>query len=597
MKIKRLYDRETKKQVTPMTHYDSVFDSTGKKIRDKFAPLSHVGTSYTEYLNPETNKNERAHEIVTLTNEGGFMSSDMLKSHNYLVDNAVISVDVNQETGIEGKKVVRLVNGNKVELTRTNLTDSDIQLVDPVTNIKVPGQKIQFAHTVIGTDLTSVDDGMQEPSSELTFVNETTQDDGHVTSIKRHTFKFPQKVYTSSNTEGNTVYLVGSPQLDGNNIHSTDADLKFDTSSSTLITPHINLMNSNGSNGGIIGGSTGSLIYQSGTNITSMIDIGTVGQILRVKNGIPSWEENTGIKKVESWVTSNDEGPKTNIVLDDTNSTKIPVPSIPQASTSEWGVVTTGIQSFSGDKTFNNNVNIIGDLTVKGNVTSTHETDVVVSDKVITLATNDSASKVTASGSGIEVTTKTDSSTTSLKDKYTGPKFIWESDIGWTTSSSDSEITADELSINVPKNSVYKIDGVQVLSDTQYIGNSATSDKVNHKLTLGANKEFDGSADVTVSLDDIAGTLTVPHGGTGKTSFVENALIYGNNTGALKQVEIVKDADSNPISTHALFQSPVGYPVFRAIKINDIIVDPATEDKELVLMDISDYGEVEDFAV
>lgn len=596
MKIKRLYDRETKKQVTPMTHYDSVFDSTGKRIREKFVTSAHIGTSYAEYLNPETNLNERAHEVVTLTNEGGFMSSDMLKSQNYLVDNAVISVDVNSETGIEGKKVVRLVNGNKVELTRVDLTDSDIQLVDPVTNIKVPGQKIQFSHTVIGTELSTVDDGMQEPSSELTFVNETTQDDGHVKSIKRHTFKFPQKVYTSSSPEGTVAYLVGSPQLDGNNIHSTGADLKFDYSNSTLITPHINLMKSNGSNGGIIGGDKGSLIYQSGINTTAMLDIGTVGQILKVKNGVPSWEENTGIKQVESWVTSNDEGPKTNIILDDTNSTKIPVPPLPQASTSEWGVVTTGVQSFSGDKTFNNNVNIIGDLTVQGNVTSTHETDVVVSDKVITLATNDSASKVTASGSGIEVTTKTDSSSTSLKDKYTGPRFTWENDIGWTTGSTDSEITADELSINIPENAVYKINGIQVLSNTQYIGNSATSDKVNHTLTLGDNKVFDGSADVTVTLDDISGTLTVPHGGTGKTSFVENALIYGNNTGALKQVEIVKGADSNPITTHALFQSAVGYPIFRAIKVEDIIVDDS-DDYELVLMDKIDYGEVADFAV
>ena len=59
MKIKRLIDRSTNKQITPMTHYDSVFDSSGKKIREKFVPVAHTGTSYTEYLNPETNVKER----------------------------------------------------------------------------------------------------------------------------------------------------------------------------------------------------------------------------------------------------------------------------------------------------------------------------------------------------------------------------------------------------------------------------------------------------------------------------------------------------------------------------------------------------------
>ena len=596
MKIKRLYDRETKKQVTPMTHYDSVLDSQGKRIREKFVPFIHTGTSYAEYTNPETNEKERAHQVVTLTNEGGFMSSDMLKAHNYLVDNSVVSVDVNSDTEVQGKKIIRLIDGNKVELKRTDLTDSEIQLVDPVTGNKLTGQKIQFSHKVIPTSTPLVDEGMQEPNSELTFVNETSQDDGHVTSITRHTFKFPQKVYTTSNESSNVVYLVGAPSLDGNNIHSTNANLKYDLTSSTLVLPHVNLMNSNGSNGGIIGGSKGSLIYQSGTNTTSMLDIGTTGQVLRVKNGAPSWEENTGISRVENWVTSNDEGPKTNIVLDDTNSTKIPVPSIPQASTSEWGVVTTGIQSFSGDKTFNDNVKVIGNLTVQGNLISTHETDVVVSDKLITLATNESASIVTGSGSGIEVTTKYDLNAPSLEDKYQGPKFIWENETGWTTDTTDSSIPVDSLSLNVPTGAVYKIGKVRVMSDKQYIGNSATSDKVNHKLTLGDNKVFDGSADVTVNLDDISGTLTVPHGGTGKTSFVENALIYGNNTGALKQVDIVKDTNSNPIPTHALFQSAIGYPEFRAIKIKDIIVDDS-DNHELVLMDREDYGEVADFAV
>lgn len=588
MKIKRLIDRSTNKQITPMTHYDSVFDSNGKKIREKFVPVAHTGTSYAEYTNPETNAKERAHAIVTLDNEGGFMSSDMLKQQNFAISNGIVSVDVNSATGQTGDKVIRLVDGNKVKITEADLAESELSVLDPVTNEKLPGKKITIAHETIATTEATADKGMQEPNSSLTYISALTRTDGHITKIDKQTFKFPQKVYTT--TDGSSdLLLVGSPAASGNNIHETDANLTYTRDTDTLNVEHINIKQ------GISGGAKGSIIYQTAPNTSAMLGIGTTGQVLRVKNGAPAWSENTGIKSVETWVTSNTAGPKTNIILDDTNSTKIAVPSIPAASASEWGVVSTGEQVFSGKKTFNDEVVIVSNLTVQGNLISTHETDVVVSDKMITLATNEAATSATGTGSGIEVTTKYNASATSLEDKYQGPTFRWETGTGWTTGTTDTAISAANLSMNIPSGAVYKIGGTQVLSNTQYVGNSKTADKVNHTLTLNTGKVFDGSANVTVGLNDISGTLNVNKGGTGKTTFVANEIIIGNGTGALGQIPYVKTSDGTGYETsYALFQGATGKPEFRNVSIDDV---KGLEGADLVLMDNTDYGEVADFTV
>ena len=588
MKIKRLIDRTTNKQITPMTHYDSVLDSNGKKIREKFVPVAHVGTSYAEYLNPETGINERAHAVVTLSNEGGFMSSDMLKQQNFTVSNGIVSVDVNGATGSMGDKVIRLVDGNKVNISEVDLTDAELSVLDPVTNAKLPGKKITIAHATISTSEATTDKGMQEPNGSLTYVSALTRTDGHITKIDKQTFKFPQKVYTT--TDGSSdLLLVGSPAASGNNIHETDANLTYTRDTDTLNVEHINIKQ------GITGGSKGSIIYQTAANTSTMLGIGTTGQVLRVKNGAPAWSENTGIKSVEAWTTSNTAGPKTNIVLDDTSGTKVVVPSIPAAGAATWGVMTTGEQVFSGKKTFNDDVVVVGDMTIQGNLISTHETDVVVSDKMITLATSETASTATGTGSGIEVTTKYNSAATTLEDKYQGPTFRWEIGTGWTTGTTDTAITASDLSMNIPSGAVYKIGGTQVLSKTQYIGNAATANKVNHTLTLGTGKTFNGSADVSVTLNDITGTLKVNKGGTGATTFVANELILGNGTNALTQVPYVKTADGTSWRTsYALFQGATGKPEFRAIGIADV---ESLTDYDFVLMSATDYGEVTDFAV
>ena len=76
--------------------------------------------------------------------------------------------------------------------------------------------------------------------------------------------------------------------------------------------------------------------------------------------------------------------------------------AIPSASASASGIVTTGAQSFAGDKTFVNNVVITGNLTVNGTVTTVNTETINLADNIITLNSNFTTGTPTENG-GIEV--------------------------------------------------------------------------------------------------------------------------------------------------------------------------------------------------
>lgn len=71
------------------------------------------------------------------------------------------------------------------------------------------------------------------------------------------------------------------------------------------------------------------------------------------------------------------------------------------ANSSFGGVVTTTSQNFAGDKTFDNNVIVTGNLTVNGTLTSLSTTDLTVEDKLVTL--NKGGAAASAGTAGIEL--------------------------------------------------------------------------------------------------------------------------------------------------------------------------------------------------
>lgn len=76
--------------------------------------------------------------------------------------------------------------------------------------------------------------------------------------------------------------------------------------------------------------------------------------------------------------------------------------ALPSASGSASGIVTTGAQSFAGDKTFDNSVVVTGNLTVNGTVTTVNTETLNLADNIITLNSNYTGATPTENG-GIEV--------------------------------------------------------------------------------------------------------------------------------------------------------------------------------------------------
>lgn len=98
----------------------------------------------------------------------------------------------------------------------------------------------------------------------------------------------------------------------------------------------------------LTGGVAGSIPYQQSAGITTMLPIGTVGQTLRVGGiGLLEWQTVTDTNL--SIVAGTTAGP----IISSGSGTGI---TIPTASATASGVVTTGAQTWAGTKTFNDSI-------------------------------------------------------------------------------------------------------------------------------------------------------------------------------------------------------------------------------------------------
>ena len=273
----------------------------------------------------------------------------------------------------------------------------------------------------------------------------------------------------------------------------------------------------------LTGGATGSIPFQNDVNDTVFLPIGAEGYIIKSVGGVPVWSADKGVTSY-AWNNGTTAGPTVTTTLVD--GSKVTSPAIPSATSSQSGVVTTGDQTYSGNKTFNNNVTVAGDLTVQGNMYAVQEHDLIVSDKRITVASTDNPSAETGTGSGLEVTTYADPNSDDPAQKYHGPSWLWDSESGWSTENTDPTLRSMDINLG-SASSVYRINGVQVLSSTQYVGNSATADKVNHKITYFDGKTFDGSADIFVNYDTV-GAAVKNHATTTTEFGVASTTNYGH---------------------------------------------------------------------
>jgi len=171
------------------------------------------------------------------------------------------------------------------------------------------------------------------------------------------------------------------------------------------------------------------------------------------------------------------------------------------ANASFGGVVTTGSQTFAGNKTFQNDVVITGDLTVNGTTTTVNSVNVSTADQNILI--NDGGNDASSEGAGFTVERTT-----------TNASFVFENALAskWKAGLVGSEIE------------IANVSSAQTLTNKTISGSSNTITNVS--LTSG-----------------VTGALPIANGGTGQTSQTAafNALAPTTTKGDL----IVNDGTDN----------------------------------------------------
>lgn len=607
-----MISRADGKQVSPMTHMDSVFNSDGVKIDNLLAPIEHIGATGNIEI-PDGKGGTKVvpnHPDVT-DDASGFMTPEQKKTLESASQNAYEVIYVNSERiPAVGHDTFKFLSGKGINLVHKNDTEKSVtinhntfefvrtqtseQLLPGSTVLVQTGYSVdEFGHVQNGTEksiVMPITVRVNETLSEQEIKLLGSSDRGNATVHSSDNLTFNQKTgilsspiidsnmlgggkgsipyqldsnvttFVSIGSETQVLRSVdGVPKWTGDNgvksfVYNNDGD---DTSGSTAVITRIDGTTVNvpampvasidkagvittgaqvisgektfqsgikGHINNLTGGTKGSIVYQTAPDTTTHLPIGSNKQILKVSaDGVPVWANDKGLTK-SVWKAGTTSGPVLSQTLVD--SSIVDSTPIPAASASSSGVITTGEQSFSGNKTFENNVVVAGDFTVLGNTYVNQETDLLVADKVISVAYTTNATVDSGDGGGLEVVTQYDGTQTTERDKYRGPNLLWDKTLGWTTGNTDSEERSLDINLGGP-NAVYRIDGVEVMSPTQYVGNSKSSDKVNHKITFHSLETFDGSEDITVNYDSV-GASKKNHASTTTAFGVASKTDYGH---------------------------------------------------------------------
>ena len=158
------------------------------------------------------------------------------------------------------------------------------------------------------------------------------------------------------------------------------------------------------------------------------------------------------------------------------------------------------------------NLTVGGNFTVNGTTTTIDTTTLTVEDKNIEIGKVSTPSDTTADGGGITLKGATDKT------------------INWVDST-DSWTLSEHLDFASGK--VVKVAGTQILSATQYTGNSATTTALATARTIGGTS-FDGTANIAIALAASATALEtartiagVSFNGTANISLNNNAITNG----------------------------------------------------------------------
>jgi hypothetical protein len=145
------------------------------------------------------------------------------------------------------------------------------------------------------------------------------------------------------------------------------------------------------------------------------------------------------------------------------------------------GAVTIGLPN---TVTIQSDLNVLGDFTVSGSATVINTQTLVVEDKNIEIGKVDEPTDITANGGGITLKGATDKT------------FNWiDTTDSWTSSEN----------IDLASGKVFKVNGTEILSPTEYTGNAATATKLATARAIelagdvSGSASFDGSGSVSIS--------------------------------------------------------------------------------------------------
>ena len=107
-----------------------------------------------------------------------------------------------------------------------------------------------------------------------------------------------------------TVYLTGVTTKTGVNVVKSAEQATYDPTTGTIRVPLIDSE--------LVGGAKGSIVYQTSTDVTGMLPIGTTEQILSVSpSGEPEWIDKTNGLISQSWDAGTTAGPQPRYTLED----------------------------------------------------------------------------------------------------------------------------------------------------------------------------------------------------------------------------------------------------------------------------------------
>lgn len=308
------------------------------------------------------------------------------------------------------------IGGDGVTINHDNTTRSDstsaatasyggtFTVVDSVTtnatghitaiNVKTITMPAQYVHPSYDGDDIDIDTGALTGATVISDIdlNVTTDSSGHVTdanaTIATRTLTLADLGYTGATDANNYVH----PSYDGDDI---DIDTGALTGATVISDLDFNVTTD----------AEGHVVDANATIATRTLTLANLGYtgatdannyVHPTYNGDDISVDTDGIEVIDTLtVTTDTQGHVT--------AASAVKRSLPAASASVPGIVSTGAQSFAGDKTFVDDVIISGDLTVNGTVTTLSTETVTIEDNIILINSTQTGTPATSLVSGLEI--------------------------------------------------------------------------------------------------------------------------------------------------------------------------------------------------